>query len=209
MSRFKGRPMDGLPGRLPAGEEVLWQSAPAWRSLARHAFKLRAVSLYFALLIVWRIAGSMSAGYDLHYAIVSAASCILLGAAGVLLFCFFAWAMARTTTYTITQKRVVLTYGMALPKSLNLPLCAIEAVDLKINADGTGDIAFRLPAKKRLSYLLLWPNVRAGAQGRAQPVLRCIPEPEKAAELLGRALCAPVSVAAVRKAPADAMARAA
>ncbi len=188
MSRFRGRPMDGLPGRLPAGEQVLWQSGPDWRALARHAFRIRLVAVYFGLLIGWRILGSMMSGHDLRYAIVSAASCVLLGSLGVALFCLFAWLIARTTTYTITQKRVVLTYGMALPKSLNLPFSAIESADLKINADGTGDIAFRLPAGKRLSYLLLWPHVRAGAQGRAQPVLRSIPAPQAAADVLAAAL---------------------
>jgi hypothetical protein len=188
MSRFKGRPMDGLPGRLPAGEKVLWQAKPDWRSLARHAFHIRGVSLYFCALILWRIAGSMLSGHDLRYAIVSAASCMLLGAAGVALFCLFAWLIARTTTYTITEKRAVLTYGMALPKSLNLPFAQIEAVDLRLNADGSGNLAFRLPAKKRLAYLLLWPHVRSGAQGRAQPVFASIADPEHAAGVLARAL---------------------
>ncbi len=180
--------MDGLPGRLPAGEEVLWQSAPDWRALARRAFHIRLVSIYFALLVLWRVTGSMLSGYSLRYAVVSAASCVLLGALGVLLFCLFAWLIARTTTYTITQKRVVITYGMALPKSLNLPFGSVEAADLMIHADGTGDIALRLPQGRRLSYLLLWPHVRAGAQGRAQPVLRAIPAPQAAAELLARRL---------------------
>jgi hypothetical protein len=199
MSRFRGRPMDGLPGRLPAGEQVLWQSGPDWRSLARHAFRIRLVAVYFGLLIGWRILGSMMSGHDLRYAAVSAASCVLLGALGVALFCLFAWLIARSTTYTITGKRIVLTYGMALPKSLNLPFSAIEAADLKIYADGTGDIAFRLPAAKRLSYLLLWPHVRAGTQGRAQPVLRCVLAPQEAAEILSQALS--VAIATPASAP--------
>ncbi len=188
MSRFRGRPMDGLPGRLPEGEEVLWQSGPSWRALARHAFHIRLVAVYFSLLVGWRVLGSMMSGHDLRYALVSAASCVLLGALGIALFCLFAWLIARTTTYTITQKRVVLTYGMALPKSLNLPFSAIESADMKLHPNGTGDIALRLPASKRLSYLLLWPHVRAGAQGRAQPVLRCIPTPNKASKILANAV---------------------
>ena len=196
MSRFRGRPMDGLPGRLPAGEQVLWQSGPSWRALARHAFHIRLVAVYFALLVGWRVLGSMLSGHDLRYALVSAASCVLLGALGIALFCLFAWLIARTTTYTITQKRIVLTYGMALPKSLNLPFSAIESADIRLHADGTGDIALRLPAGKRLSYLLLWPHVRSGAQGRAQPVLRCIPAPDKASEVLAHALAAVVPVLA-------------
>ncbi len=214
MSRFRGRPMDGLPGRLPEGEQVLWQSGPSWRALARHAFHIRLVAVYFSVLVGWRVLGSMMSGHDLRYALVSAASCVLLGALGVALFCLFAWLIARTTTYTITQKRIVLTYGMALPKSLNLPFSAIESADMKLHADGTGDIALRLPAAKRLSYLLLWPHVRAGAQGRAQPVLRCIPAPNEASEILAKAvaLAPPLAaealvVADATRAPAHAMAQ--
>jgi len=198
MSRFRGRPMDGLPGRLPAGEQVLWQSGPSWRGLARHAFYIRLVTVYFALLVGWRVLGSMLSGHDLRYATVSAASCVLLGGLGIALFCLFAWLIARTTTYTITQKRIVITYGMALPKSLNLPFSAIEAADLKRHADGTGDIALRLLGTKRVPYLLLWPHVRPGAQGRGQPVLRCLPAPVEAAEVLARAV-------AVSLPPADAL----
>ena len=180
--------MDGLPGRLPDGEQVLWQSGPQWKALAYDAFRLRLIAIYFSLLVLWRIIGSMNAGHDLHYAIISATSCIFLGVLGIGLFCFFAWLIARTTTYTITQKRVVLTYGMALPKSLNLPLATIQSADMHVHQNGTGNIALALPAGKRLSYLLLWPHVRPGPQGRAQPMLRCIPAPEEAANILSQAL---------------------
>ena len=209
MSRFRGRPMDGLPGRLPAGEQVLWQSGPSWRALARHAFHIRLVAVYFSLLVGWRVLGSMMSGHDLRYALVSAASCVLLGALGITLFCLFAWLIARSTTYTITQKRVVLTYGMALPKSLNLPFCAIEAADLRRNADGTGDIALRLPAGKRLSYLLLWPHVRSAEQGRAQPVLRCLALPNEASEVLANAVAVGQQLAPEALVVSDAMAPAA
>jgi hypothetical protein len=205
MSRFRGRPMDGLPGRLPAGEQVLWQSGPSWRALARHAFHIRLVAVYFSLLVGWRVLGSMMSGHDLRYALVSGASCVLLGALGIALFCLFAWLIARSTTYTITQKRIVLTYGMALPKSLNLPFCAIEAGDMRRNPDGTGDVALRLPAGKRLSYLLLWPHVRSGAQGRAQPVLRCLPNPVEASEILANAVAAAQPLAAEMIVVSDAM----
>lgn len=210
MSRFKGRPMDGLPGRLPAGEAVLWQAKPQWRAMARETFRIRLVTVYFAALVAWRVIGSMQAGHDLHYAVVSAASCIILGAAGVLLFCLFAWLIARTTTYTITQKRVVITYGMALPKSLNLPFTAIDAANLRVNADGTGNISLRLPAATRLAYLLLWPHVKGGEQGRSEPLLRCIPKPQEAAAILSQALRQTIATSpAAQPAAAPILARAA
>jgi len=190
MNRFKGRPARGLPGELPKGETVLWQGAPSWRSLARRAFRIRGVAAYFGLLVAWRVAAPLVNGHTIGFAAASGLSGLMLGAAASALFCAFAWLMTRTTVYSVTNRRVVITYGMALPKSVNLPYPRIEAADLALHEEGTGDIALRLPAATRLSYLLLWPHVRSGAQGRAQPVLRCIAEPERVATLLANALSA-------------------
>jgi hypothetical protein len=193
MSRFKGKPVGGLPSKLPPGEQILWQGAPLWRSLARHAFRIRLIAGYFALLILWRVAGPLMAGHTALYAATSGLSGLTLAAAGIGLFSFFAWLIARTTTYTITNHRVVITYGMALPKSINLPYVRIDAADMRLNAEGTGDIALTLPEKTRLSYILLWPHVRAGVKGRAEPVLRCIAAPEATAEILAGALAGTIA----------------
>lgn len=187
MSRFKGKPIQGLPGKLPAGEEILWQGKPGVLALARYAFRARLVAIYFTGLIVWRVGGSLAAGHSTLYALNSGISSVLLAAAAIALFSLFAWLISRTTTYTVTDRRVVLTYGMALPKSLNLPFSRIEAADLLLNADGTGDIALRVPAEARLAYLLLWPHVRAG-RGGTQPVLRCLAEPQAVARTLADAI---------------------
>lgn len=188
MSRFTGKPVGGLPSQLPPGEQILWQGAPKWLSLARHAFHIRLIAGYFALLILWRVAGPLIGGHGVLFAATQGLSGLTLAAAGIGLFSFFAWLIARTTTYTITNRRVVITYGMALPKSINLPYVRIDAADMKVNADGTGDIALKLPEKTRLSYVLLWPHVRSGVKGRAEPVLRCISGPQAAAETLAGAL---------------------
>jgi len=190
MNRFKGRPARGLPEDLPQGETVLWQGAPDWRSLARRAFRIRVIAAYFGLLIAWRVAGGLVNGHTLGFAAASGLSGLVLGTVATGMFCTFAWLIARTTVYTITNRRVVITYGTALPKSLNLPFGRIDAADVRLHGDGSGDIALKLPAKARLSFLLLWPHVRSGAQGRNQPVLRCIPNVEATAALLTRALSA-------------------
>ena len=36
---------------LPAGEVVLWQGAPSFRSLVRRALHLRTLGIYFAALV--------------------------------------------------------------------------------------------------------------------------------------------------------------
>jgi hypothetical protein len=187
MSRFKGRPMDGLPGRLPAGEAVLWQGAPDWRSLARHAFRIKWIAAYFGLLVAVRFGAAVATGHGFMFALSSAGSGLIFSSVATGMFLALAWLIARTTTYTITSKRVVITYGMALPKSLNLPFVAIEGAQLGDHEDGTGDILIQVPAAKKLAFLLLWPHVQSGKKGRVSPVLRCIARPAEVAALLRQA----------------------
>ena len=40
-SEHDSEPLKGLPEALPAGEQVLWQGAPAWRGLALDAYRVR------------------------------------------------------------------------------------------------------------------------------------------------------------------------
>jgi hypothetical protein len=188
MSRFKGKPVGGLPGRLPEGETLLWQGAPEWRSLARFAFRIRIVGAYFAGLVALRVGASLLAGDPVSVALGTGVNGAILGTVAIAMFCVISWLIARTTTYSITSKRLVITYGAALPKSVNLPFSRLEAADVKINADGTGDILLRLPSEIRLSYLLLWPHVHSGKNGRAEPVLRTIATPADAAQILATAI---------------------
>jgi hypothetical protein len=210
MNRFKGRPARGLPGELPQGEAVLWQGAPEWKSLALRAFRIRIIVGYFAFLLAWRVGAPLVTGHGLAFAAASGISGLILGASSTGLFLAFAWLICRTTVYTVTSRRVVITYGMALPKSVNLPFSRIEAADMALHGEGTGDIALRLPKATRLSYLLLWPHVRSGAEGRAMPVLRCVAKPQAVAALLTQGLMGALPegeravTTAARPAPADA-----
>jgi hypothetical protein len=194
MSRFKGKPVGGLPGRLPEGETLLWQGAPEWRGLARYAFRVRIAGAYFAALVAVRVGASLLAGDPFTLALGTGVTGTVLGVAAVSMFCAFSWLISRSTTYSITTKRVVITYGMALPKSVNLPFSRLEAADVKVCADGTGDVRLRLPQEVRLSYLLLWPHVNAGKNGRAEPVLRALAAPQHVAGILAAAIGGTVPV---------------
>jgi len=188
MSRFKGKPIGGLPARLPEGETLLWQGAPEWRSIARFAFRIRLAGAYFAGLVALRVGASLLAGDPVHLALGTGVTGTILGTVAIAMFCALSWLIARTTTYSITTKRIVITYGAALPKSVNLPFSRLEAADVQTNADNTGNIRLRLPAEVRLSYLLLWPHVNSGKNGRAEPVLRAIAAPREAANILAAAI---------------------
>jgi len=188
MSRFKGTPRGGLPGPLPADENLLWQGSPTFWALAKYAFRVQIVGAYFGFLILLRVGAALVEGDPLKFSLGTGVTGLWLGAAALGMFCVLSSLIARSTTYTITSKRVVITYGMALPKSVNLPFSRLEAADLRVNAEGTGDIVLKLPEQVRLSYLLLWPHVHGGKNGRAEPVLRGIADPRDVARLLSEAI---------------------
>lgn len=185
---FQFEPVRGLPELPPEGERILWQGAPDWRSLARRAYGARAVAIYFALLAIGRAGLVMADGGSAREASAAGAWLVLIGAVAVGILCLMAWGGARTTVYTITNRRVAMRIGTALSVTLNLPHRWTMAADLRLHSDGTGDLPLTLGGDTRLAYLLLWPHVRPWRMSRAEPALRCVPEAERVAEILSDAL---------------------
>jgi Bacterial PH domain len=183
-------PVPGLPGFLPKGEEILWQGTPDWKRLAVSALHVRAVAIYFAALaglgVVQAVRGSGSW--------FGVAITLGIGLLGIAILALIAWGTARSTVYTLTNRRVVMRIGIALPKCINLPLSLIKSADLALNADGTGDIPLTLTAQQRLGYIQLWPHARAWQLREPQPMLRAIPDAQKVATMLARACGARLEV---------------
>lgn len=186
MIEYEHEPIRGLPGDLPAGERILWQGAPDWRAFARSALHTRWIGLYFALIGAIALVGG-SLGGSLA---ALASALIVLGLLGL-----FAVSVARTTVYTITNRRVVLRIGVALNKCINLPLGLIGSADLRERGAGFGDIALVPSAPHGLGYAMLWPHARPLRFSRPQPMLRAVPDAQAVAELLARACAAVVPVA--------------
>ncbi|OZB13394.1 MAG: hypothetical protein B7X53_16175, partial [Hyphomonas sp. 34-62-18] len=109
----KGEPVRGLPQKLPEGERLLWQGSPDIAAFAIHVFHIRFVIAYFVAIGGWRAANEASAGApeQISGMLISSAMGLLIGGGLILLL---AWAMARSTVYTITSRRVVLRYGVAI-----------------------------------------------------------------------------------------------
>ena len=144
MSEYDFEPVRGLPYRLPEDEKILWQGSPNWRSLAVHLCHVRSVTIYFAVLMLWRIAVAYSEGKPMSLALeIDAWLAALLGIVMAIALTF-AFLAARTTIYTITTRRVVLRYGIAFTKAVNVPLRTVKSVGLRMHANGTGDIALAL-----------------------------------------------------------------
>ncbi|MFO1167916.1 MAG: photosynthetic complex putative assembly protein PuhB [Rhodoblastus sp.] len=190
MSEFERDVAPGLPEALPEGERVLMQTRPAWRSLAIHAFHARKIAIYCAAILAWRVGAGLAAGKGFGASLLDGATVAPLAILGVLLPVALAWAYARTTIYTITDRRVVLRTGVALPMTFNLPYKQIDTAALRVFADGTGDIPLKLTGGTRLAFAHLWPSVRAWRVNNPEPMLRALPDAEAVAQTLGRALAA-------------------
>jgi hypothetical protein len=176
--------IDGINEDLPAGECVLWQGAPDWRSLARHAFHLREVAAYFALLAAASALAAWAEGRPASSALLPAG----LGAAACGMLASLAWMSSRTTIYAITTGRVFMRIGIALPLSINLPLRRIEAARLALHADGCGDLPLCVEPKAHLAFLHLWPHARPWRVRRTEPMLRSIAGAARVAQILSEAL---------------------
>lgn len=141
---YEYEPIKGLPYKLPEGEKILWQGSPRWLTLAKHLCHIRFVTGYFVLLIGWAIIAANADGRTLvdtakAVAWLSAMMGVVVGLLGT-----FAYLCGRTTIYTITTKRVVLRYGIALNKAVNVSFRVIEGAGLRLYPDGSGDIPLTL-----------------------------------------------------------------
>jgi hypothetical protein len=181
-------PVHGLPGRLPPGERMLWQGAPAVLPLAVQALHLRKLAIYFGLLMAWRAAGVLADGGGLLDAARALAWAVPMSALGLGLVFGLGWLYASTTVYTLTNKRVVLRLGIVLTVTFNLPLARIEGVTLRRHSDGTGDLMLRLPDTERIAFLHLWPHVRPWRINHTEPMLRALADIDVVAPLLASAL---------------------
>ena len=172
----------GLPSALPPGERVVWQGAPDWQRLAIHAFHVRKIALYFAfMLAVQAINLTAVAGQVDWKPLVVAGS---LYALALVLLLGTAWMSARSTLYTLTNKRVVMRIGIVLTLTFNLPFKRIAGASLKTQGRDTGDIALALHTEDRIGWAHLWPHQRAWHVTQPQPTLRCVPDSQQVGELL-------------------------
>lgn len=177
----------GLPETLPAGETVLWQGSPCWRRLARERFHLRAITAYFALILLLRASYVYGEGGSAQDALLAAALPLPLMAAATGMLALIAWLSARTTVYTLTDRRIVMRIGIVLSLTFNLPLTRITAADVRRLRDDCGNIALHIAEPDRIGLVHLWPHARPWHFARPQPMLCCVAGAEGVSALLSRA----------------------
>ena len=170
-------------------ETVLWEGRPTTAGLARRLFHLRALLGYFAVLAIWDLASAHNAGFRANAAFLGLSWVGLAAVAVAVLVFGAAWVVAITTRYTLTDNRLILQIGVALPIALTLPLHRIGSADLRLYPDGSGDLPLTL-GDGQIAYLLLWPHARPWRFKVSQPMLRSVPDAREVATVLAQALLA-------------------
>jgi hypothetical protein len=187
---FDFEPVPGLPRHLPPGERVLWRGRPDANAFAWRFLKFGHLTAYFLALLVWVVVSGMLDGAGLRELAASAATFSALALAALGLFRGYAALVERTTIYTLTDKRLVVRAGIALPITINLPFKQVAAAAMRECPDGTGEISLTLAKDQRVAYAVLWPHVKAWHFAEPELVLRCVPQVGKVANALAQALAA-------------------
>lgn len=177
----------GLPEALPAHEVQLWQGSPDAWLLARQALHVDLLLVYFGVLLAWRGIGSAYDGATPGQTLLAMAGMVPLIVLALGLLGIMAWLMARTTVYTITNRRVVMRVGVVLSITFNLPYAQIASAGWRQRGKG-GDIVLSLAGSDRIAYLHLWPHVRPWQLKRTQPMLRGLADASRVAQTLATAL---------------------
>jgi hypothetical protein len=181
-------PIRGLPAHLPEGERILWQGTPHWPTLARRTFHVPALAIYLGCAVLARGASFAWAGAPMADVLGAMLVVLPVAATGVGVVLLLAYLHARTTVYTLTNRRVVMRYGVAFPMSVNVPLRIVSAASVKLYPSGTGELPLQLSGQDRMSYLHLWPHARPGKFKRPEPMLRAVPDVSTVARLLAEHL---------------------
>ena len=176
-------PEYGLPEQLPPGERILWQASPSAPLIFWSVFRGRLLLAYFGLMLLLR--GSFMYT-DTGSVAQTAAAVSWLGLLFLVALGLFGWLsllIAKTTVYTLTDKRLVMRIGIVLNLSFNIPLRRIQAADVRRLANGTGEIAISLHPDDKIAYPHLWPHARPWHLSNPQPMLRGLPKVAPVASL--------------------------
>ena len=171
---YEFEPQYGLPERLPSDEHMVWQGSPDIRALAASAFHTRKLVFYFGLLVLACAWPALESGAGAIALLHAVKWIVPLSVTGLACVWTLAWLTARTTVYTVTNKRIVMRLGIVLTVSFNLPFKRIAAADVRSTDGGYGDISLALQGDDRIAWVHLWPSVRPWRINQPEPTLRAI-----------------------------------
>ena len=174
----------GLPERLPKGERILWQGSPSTKAILLRVFHFKMLSIYFGLLLAYRVITGFTDGEALEPILFSVLRIVTLSGLGLGLIGLIGYLIASTAVYTITNKRVVMRIGIVLNMTFNFPLKMIESADYGLTKQGSGDIYLKLSKGCKIAIFHLWPHARPGQWAVPQPALRGIDNCVEVAQIL-------------------------
>ncbi len=195
---FATEPVEGLPELPPEGERILWQGRPAWWQLTWESLSVPWIAGYFVFLALWRF-GAVFDLMPFGQAVGASVPFLILGALVIAGLMIVGFVQARSTMYTVTNKRIAMRIGAALTVTLNLPYTQVKNASLSLRKNGTGTIAIEPSSEMPLGYAMCWPHVRPWYIRNTQPALRCIPEAEKVARMIADSAEARVSMPQVKR----------
>jgi len=198
---YEFEPQFGLPERLPSDEFIVWQGAPDVGALVTTAFHFNKLALYFAALILVCAWPALEAGTGFMSVLLAIKWIAPLAVIGLGTLWLLAYLTARTTVYTMTNKRVVMRLGIVLTVSFNLPLKQVASADVRMLQKGFGDITLALQGSDRIAWVHLWPSVRPWRITKPEPTLRAIPNVQVVADKLREAWTQSTGQAANATAP--------
>ena len=183
---FNFEPIPGLPEKLPLGEELLWQGRPNFLRLAWHSFGIIWITAYvFFAMISQAIQSILGLHEHAFLPVFSFYFLNWIGASSIL--SILAYLQMRSTIYTITNKRVVLRIGAALPITFNIPFKQIYSVGVRAYGK-TGSIALALKGSNKISYLSCWPHTRPWYFARPEPSLIFLEDIDSVSQILQGAM---------------------
>ncbi len=181
----------GVEEALPPGESLVWEGQPDVKTLAFRVLYLRAILVYWALVAVGFLAAGALGGRGSGSLAADLVWLMVVAAAGSALIFGLAAAIRSSTTYALTDRRVVIRMGVAFPSVLNLPLHQIDAVDVRATGKDregreVGDLVLTPIGGEQVGWLYLWPHVKPWSWRTPAPALRAIPEAAYVGKLVAR-----------------------
>ncbi|MEM8983288.1 MAG: photosynthetic complex putative assembly protein PuhB [Pseudomonadota bacterium] len=184
-------PRVSVLGSKPANEEsaeaILWEGQPTNSGMFWRAFGARWIALYLAVLLVYRVVDALGSNGGTAAVTGAIVSVAVLTAILATIIGGLAYLTTRASAYTITDRRVIIDLGVALPMRVDVPIRLIQRADLLRHSDGSGDIVFTLTGEDRAKYFVFWPHVRPFRWLRVQPTLRSIVDIDGATRALATA----------------------
>ena len=178
------------PVPLGPGEQLVWQGGPTFASMLVRLYHVRFIAGYGVLLTLADLVQAKLKGETLWPALQATIPGTLTTIGAIAIFAALAWCSARTTRYTVTSHRIVMQCGLALPKTIGIPLTQIAGVAVRVRGDGTGDVTLLPKPGSKLMYAKLWPFARPWHFRKPEPMLRDVPSAGYVGSVLSRNVAA-------------------